>query len=134
MNSIPGFIGGLAVSVVLTHNALAGILTVLFLSGPFWIQAWYYSSPYWTKPTVYERTVTIEETRTRIKEGISRLKAGMEPSEKELYEKLGEAYLKAWGARGKQILESKIEAYIKYGLSREEAILKVAKDEGYLRI
>ena len=50
----------------------------------------------------------------------------------ELYEKLRKAYLSAWGTRGKQILESKIEAYIKKGLSREQAILRVAKDEGLI--
>lgn len=50
----------------------------------------------------------------------------------ELYEKLRKTYLSAWGTRGKQLLESKIEAYIKKGLSREEAILRVAKDEGLI--
>lgn len=38
-------------------------------------------------------------------------------------------YLSAWGTKGRQLLESKIEAYVKDGLSREEAILRVAEDE-----
>ena len=73
------------------------------------------------KPTIRERMVIIKEmsrpeNRTKI------------------YDKLLKAYLSAWGARGKMYLEDRIKAYVKYGLSREEAILKVAKDEGYLRV
>ena len=120
-----GFIGGLAVFAILTHEVwvrvLAGIFTILVLSGPFWILARYFSSPRWMKPTIRERMVMIEEmsrpeNRTKI------------------YDKLLKAYLSAWGARGKMYLEDKIKTYVKYGLSREEAILKVAKDEGYLRV
>jgi len=126
IGSTLGLIGGSAVFVILTHDVwvrlLAGIFTILFLSGPFWILARYFSSSRWTKPTIHERKI-------RIKEKMARPEAKME-----LYERLREAYLGAWGTRGKRLLESKIEAYVRYGSSREEAILKVAKDEGYLLI
>jgi multisubunit Na+/H+ antiporter MnhC subunit len=50
----------------------------------------------------------------------------------ELYVKMLDAYTRIEGStRGKWLLEKKIEEYVKQGLSREEAIRKVAQDEGY---
>lgn len=51
---------------------------------------------------------------------------------KELYEKMLNRYILAYGTgMGKYCLEKKINSYLEQGLSREEAIRKVAKDEGY---
>ena len=119
-----GLIGGSAVFAIITLDvwvrALAFFFAILFISGPFWIVAWYFSSSHWMKPTVHERHIRITEKMARPE------------AEIELYERLREAYLSAWGTRGKRLLESKIEAYVKHGSSRKEAILKVAKDEGYV--
>lgn len=43
---------------------------------------------------------------------------------------LREAYVMIYGSPSR--LEDKINAYVKEGLSQEEAIRKVAEDEGYL--
>ncbi len=51
-------------------------------------------------------------------------------SSEELYGKLEKAYVKAHGSPS--WLEDRINAYMKEGLSREEAIRRVAEDEGYL--
>lgn len=48
----------------------------------------------------------------------------------ELYRKLQEAYAMTYGRPSR--LEERINAYMKEGLSREEAIRRVAEDEGYL--
>lgn len=50
----------------------------------------------------------------------------------ELYEKLLDAYSRVHGSHGKYKLEKKIEGYVKQGLTREAAILKVAEKEGYM--
>jgi hypothetical protein len=48
-----------------------------------------------------------------------------------IYEELADLYLEIYGLYGKRKLDRKIEAYIKRGFTREEAIQKVAKEEGY---
>jgi len=50
----------------------------------------------------------------------------------EIYEKMLDTYILGYGTiLGKRYLEKKIDKYIKQGSIREEAILKVAKDEEY---
>jgi hypothetical protein len=50
----------------------------------------------------------------------------------EIYEKLLGGYMAVYGAEyGKWLLDRKIDSYIKQGLSRKEAVLKVAKKEGF---
>jgi len=50
---------------------------------------------------------------------------------KELYEKMLNRYILAYGTGiGEHRLEKKINSYVEQGLSREEAIQEVAKDEG----
>ncbi len=48
-----------------------------------------------------------------------------------LYKTILEKYVRIWGSRegGKRAIEKKINAYKNLGLNREEAILKIAKDE-----
>jgi hypothetical protein len=48
-----------------------------------------------------------------------------------IYEELANLYLEIYGLHGKRKLDKKIEAYIKRGFTQEEAIQKVAKEEGY---
>jgi hypothetical protein len=48
-----------------------------------------------------------------------------------VYEKLANLYSKIYGFHGKRKLDEKIEAYIKRGFTREEAVQKVAEEEGY---
>lgn len=52
--------------------------------------------------------------------------------ERSLYEKLADAYNKIYSAHGQSRLDNKIEAYIEKGLTKEEAIQKIAKEEGYI--
>ncbi len=53
-------------------------------------------------------------------------------NEKELYETMLNTYITIYGAgHGKMHLEEKIDKYVKQGLNREEAIQKVARNEGY---
>jgi len=54
-----------------------------------------------------------------------------EPRAKELYDKLEGAFISVHGETGKRKLEGAIEEYIRKGFTQEEAILKVAQDEGY---
>jgi len=54
-----------------------------------------------------------------------------EPKENESYDKLLMVFISAYGSRGKSKLERAIEKYTKKGLTREEAIQKVAQEEGY---
>jgi len=51
--------------------------------------------------------------------------------ERSIYEKLAAAYNKIYSAYGQSRLDNKIEAYIEKGFTREEAIQKIAKEEGY---
>jgi len=77
----------------------------------------YYAVQLREKPTVHERM----EERVKL------------PSTPEnLYEKMLDTYIGAYGSGiGEMLLEKKINACINLGLNREEAIRKVARDEGY---
>jgi hypothetical protein len=78
--------------------------------------------PLHSPPTVHE-TMVLTEAEQKIAES---------QSAEGLYKKLLNTYVQIHGAgRGRYDLESKINTYIKRGLSREEAIIKVAKKEGY---
>lgn len=48
-----------------------------------------------------------------------------------MYERLVEMYNRSYG-RGKQLVDRKIERYIREGLTREEAIKKLAEEDGLL--
>lgn len=48
-----------------------------------------------------------------------------------MYERLVEMYNRSYG-RGKHLVDRKIERYIREGLTREEAIKKLAKEDGLL--
>jgi len=85
------------------------------------------------------------KTTMKIKKKIQRLKQWLHTKMKisgtakpeqltleELYMKMLDSYIRFEGStHGKWLLEKKIAEYVKQGLSREKAIRKVAKDEGY---
>ena len=52
--------------------------------------------------------------------------------ERSIYQKLADSYNKIYSAHGQIRLDNKIEAYIEKGFTREEAIQKIAKEEGYV--
>jgi DNA-directed RNA polymerase subunit RPC12/RpoP len=73
-------------------------------------------------PTVHERIVMTE----------AKQKMAKSLTEKELYEKMLDTYISMYGTgHGKWLLEKKINSHTKLGISREEAIRKIAKWEGY---
>jgi len=68
-------------------------------------------------------------------EGIKERKEGTHESPKELKELYGmllSAYTQFYGSRNRQVLDDKITALTKQGLSREEAIRKLAEKEGLI--
>jgi len=80
---------------------------------------------------ITKKPLTIHDARLKIKT------ANMSETTKpqtitDLYEKMLHTYVRVEGSRGKFLLEKKIGEYVKRGLSQEEAILKAAKDEGYV--
>ena len=75
---------------------------------------------------IVELTGVVPEFKGKVEEEVKE-----RPPADVLYRRLVDAYNRVYG-RGKQLIDHKIESYIRKGLSREEAITKIAEEEGII--
>ena len=105
-----------------------GILWIIVLPIPVIAYGLYRMSHPAGRPTVFD-----EMEAPTIYEEKKALKKGAMLDARSLYKKMLLEYSIRWGSiSGKMILNSRINAYLKRGLDREEAIRRVARAEGYI--
>lgn len=112
----------------LAISPLGVILWTIFLPIPMIAYVLYRMSHPAGKPTVFDEmeAPTIYEEKEALKKGAI-LDSG------KLYKKMLLEYSIRWGSiSGKMMLNSRINAYLKKGFDREEAIRRVALAEGYI--
>jgi len=104
---------------------LFGALMIL-CSLPFMVYHFYTWTTPWKNPTVHMRIDKIAKVEAEKK---------LPLNVQELYNKMLNTYIGAFGssASGEMGLEKRIQAYMKKGFERGEAILKLAQDEGYVK-
>lgn len=99
---------------------------VLFFSTPFIAYGMYKTSHPEAKPTVYDEMEAMEALMEASVDKAT-LDAG------KLYDKILLDYVIRYGSiSGKELLNDSINYYLKRGLDRKEAILRIAKVEGYI--
>lgn len=104
-----------------------GAFIIILYSLPLMVYGFYTWTRPWKNPTVHMRIARIAKIEAE--------KEKLPPTTQELYNKMLNTYIEAFGssAFGEMGLEKRIKAYIKKGFKREEAILKLAQNEGYVK-